>query len=771
MINIENISNSPKLNEEKPLNSSPKPKYSFAAKSFFQGPNNDQTYYLSSGTTSKCIASESIQTWLLSDDGHIYTSNGEYVLDLSSDGYYVQLSTINSKSTQLWTINKSTNKIQNKGNGKYLDINCYNICVSDLNDNATQLWTTIRRTPIPFGNWGYFQSKQLDSNNNCWGLSVLNGSSSYNTSVVMNKIQAKSKGQIWQMTSDGHILSRLDGNLVLDVGPAISSNSYQLDVNVYKPNDVMQTWGINENNQIFNKHFTNLCIGFVGELGIDSTINCVIAEPTNSSDINFQWNANPTYSLNRIVNEDPVPFPPYTSGDLLASYQYLSQFATSNQSNDIRSLYTNINVSLQTFFTLATVATCPPSIQSTEDFTNVQNQIKTELSYAINVRLVFSHYSGFYSEIFSKSSADLENLANLCSVNMSSDQYVNGNYTDAVTSVFYTVISEIPIGGPIIANIAQSAVDFGEDSEGGDHGPSTYQVTLSNLFNHLNSNYNKEMANAQNMKDIILKDWGMMSKTNQLCFLPINDPSSLNVDGLNNELISDVASTAYEIAMIQMLLPISYQIYFTPSGSVKFPYVPITSGDYAWTDNSGTYILATITHNNSYPPKALTDKLWKNGVSMQEFFTSSYDWNLARALTFYSTPGNSGNSDRLFKLATPTVKNLTPMPMTFYVKNGSDLVGTFQSPTHHAGYSPNTYSVGCAGHHLLFVKVNDINGNDVASFNVYIDFEVLSGSYVSIQPGSLLVAQGYVVGTPICNQGSFSETFTASILVPIYQSN
>ncbi|KAN0038530.1 hypothetical protein ACTA71_000708 [Dictyostelium dimigraforme] len=764
MINIEKVSNPLKQNKEKPLKSSSKPKYSFAAKSFFSGSNNDTQYYLSSGNTSQCIATESIQTWLLSDDGHIFTSNGEYVLDVSSGGYYVELASINSNSTQLWTIDKSNNKIVNNGNGKYLDIDCLNICVADLNSNSTQQWTIVKRAPIPTGNWGYFQSKQMDSNNDCWGLTVLNGSSSYNTSVVMNKVQAKSKSQIWQMTSDGHILSRLDGNLVLDVGPAINgTNSYYLNTNVYQKEDLMQQWGINEDNQIFNKYYTNLCIGFIGELG-DSTVDCVLAEPTSSSDINFQWNANPTYSLNKIVNEEPKSFPPYTSGDLLESYQFLSNVATSNYTDNIRSQYTNINASLQTFLVLVTTATCPSSILSTLDFTNVQNQIKTELTYAVTVRLVFDNYSNFYSKLFSQSSSNLTNLANLINVDMSSDQTVNANYTDAITSVFYSLISEIPVGGSIIANIGQSAIEWGEAIASGSEGPSTYQVTLSKLYDHLQSNYENEMLNAQSMRDTILQDWGMMANTYALCFLPTNDPSSLNVNGLDNEKISDVASTAYEIAMIQMLLPTTYQIYFTTYGNMA----PYSNNDFAWSDNSGTYIMATIEYSNSYPPQDLTDKLWNNGVSKQEFFTSSYGWNLGCSLTYYNLIEKYGN---IYKLAFPTIKNFTTMPMQFVMTNGSDTVGTFNAKTHHSGFASKYYSCGDLGHHYFDIAVTDISSKKVANFTVDINLEALEGSYVSIKTGSLIVQPGYIVGNPICNQGSLSLMFSASILIPIYQSN
>ncbi|KAM9987664.1 hypothetical protein ACTFIZ_003010 [Dictyostelium cf. discoideum] len=768
MINIEDISKSSNQSEEKQLKSaSSKPKYSFAAKSLFKGSNDITPYYLSVSNTFQCVASESIQTWLLSDDGHIFTSSGNFVLDVSSGGYFVELVQLNSNSkTQIWTIDKTNNKIQNQGNGKYLDIDCLVLCVAPLNGNATQQWTTVRRAPIPTGNWGYFQSKQMDSNNDYWAMSVLNNSSSYNTSVVMNKVQAKSKGQIWQMTSDGHILSRLDGSLVLDIGPSIngSTTNYYLNTNVYKANDLMQQWGINENNQIFNQYYPNLCIGFIGELGVDSTVNCVLAQPTSNTDINFQWITNPTYSLNQIVSEEPESFPAYTSGDLLASYQYLSNIATSYFSDDIRSLYTSINVSLQTFLGIVTNATCPSSIKSTADFSNVQNQIETELKYAIDVRLVFENYSGFYSKLFSQGSANLTNLANLINVDMSSSQTVNANYADAITSVFYSLISEIPVGGSIIANIGQSAVEWGElISQSNYQGASTYQVTLSQLYNHLNTNYENEMANAQSMKDTILQDWGMMKKTYALCFLPTNNPSSLNMNGLDFEKISDVASTAYEISMIQMLLPTTYQIYFTTAGH----WVPYSSGDFAYSDNSGTYIMATIEYSNSYPPKELTDKLWNNGVSKQEFFWSAYGWNLATSLTYYKQVDKYGN---IYKLAFPTIKNFTGVPMQSVMTNGSDIIGNYPVKTHFAKFFSTYYHCGDLGHHYFDIAVTDINGNKVANFTVDISLEVVEGSYVSIKTGSLVVQPGYVVGNPICNQGSYYLMFSASILIPIYKS-
>ncbi|KAM9997927.1 hypothetical protein ACTFIY_007600 [Dictyostelium cf. discoideum] len=767
MIKIEDIPNSSNQSKEKQLKSAISPKYSFAVKSLFKGSNNITTYYLSVSNTFQCVASQSIQTWLLSGDGHIYTSSGNFVLDVSSGGYFVTLAQLDPNSTtQLWTINSSNNIIQNQGNGNYLDIDNLNIVVSTLNGRATQQWTTFRKPPIQTGNWGYFQSKKMDSNKDYWGLSVLNNSSSFNTSVVMNKVQEKSKGQIWQMTSDGHILSRLDGSLVLDVGPSIngSTTNYYLNTNSYQANNLKQQWGINENNQIFNQYYPNLCIGFVGELGVDSTVYCVLAQPTSNADIKFQWITNPTYSLNQIVNEPPEPFPAYSSGDLLESYHYLSNVATSKFTDNIRPLYTTMSMSLQIFYVNITTATCPSYIRSTEDFSNVQNQLKTELTYAISVRLVFKNYTDFYSTLFLSGGLDLTNLANLINPDMSSSQTVNANYSDAITSVFYSLISEIPVGGSIIANIGQSAVAWGELSESSKYqGPSTYQVELGQLYTHLQTNYQNEMTNAESMKDTILQDWGMMSKTYELCLLPTNNPSSLNVNGLELEKISSVASIAYQTAIIQMLLPTTYQIYFTPAGHI----VPFSSGDCAYSDNSGTYIMATIEYSNSYPPKQLTDKLWNNGVSKQEFFWSAYGWNLATSLTYYKQLDKDQN---IYKLAFPTIKNLTAVPMQSVMTNGSDNLGNYPVKTHFAKFFSTYYHVGDLGHHYFDMAVTDINGNKVANLTVDINLEAIEGSYVSIKTGSLVVQPGYAVGNPTCNQGNFSLLFSASILIPIYKS-
>ncbi|KAM9987662.1 hypothetical protein ACTFIZ_003007 [Dictyostelium cf. discoideum] len=769
MAKIEEISKSSNQSKEKQLKStSSQPKYSFAAQSFFKGSNNITTYFLSFSNTFQCVASQSIQTWLLSDDGHIYTSGGDYVLDLTPGGFYVQLAKFNSNSkSQIWTIDTTNNKIQNQGTGNYLDTDTSNICVVvPLNGNATQKWKTFRKAPIQTGNWGYFQSKQMDSNNDYWAMSVLNSSTSYGTTVVMNKVQAKSINQIWQMTSDGHILSRLDGNLVLDIGPSIngSTTNYYLNTNVYKANNLKQQWGINENNQIFNQYYPNLCIGFIGQLGVDSTVNCVLAQPTSNTDINFQWITNPTYSLNEIVNEEPLPFPAYTSGDLLASYQYLSSDATYGHTEDIRSFYTSISVNLQSLLLKVTNATCPSSIHSTEDFLNVQNQIETELTYAINVRLVFDNYSDFYGKLFSQGSTNLTNLANLINVDMSSDQVVNGNSADAIYSIFYILISEIPVGGSMIANLGASIVAIGDVSEGSASNSSTYQVTLSQLYDHLNANFENQMTNAETMKNTILQDWGMMSKTYGLCFLPTNDPSSLNMNGLNFQKISDVASTAYQTAMIQMLLPTNYQIYFTPTGY----YAPNVSGDYSYTDSTGTYIMATTEDFYSYPPKALTDKLWNNGVSKKELFTSAYGWNLGTSVTYYNIKDSHLG---IFKLSFPTVKNFTGVPMQFVMISNGDNLGTFQVKTHSAGLASIDYHSGALGHHYYDIAVTDINGNKVANFTVDNNLEALEGTYVSIKTDSLVVQPGYVVGNPTCIQGSYADEFAASILIPIYKSN
>ncbi|KAM9987661.1 hypothetical protein ACTFIZ_003006 [Dictyostelium cf. discoideum] len=768
MAKIEEISKSSNQSKEKQLKStSSKPKYSFAAQSLFTGANNITTYYLSISNTFQCVASQSIQTWLLSDDGHIYSSGGDYVLDVATGGYFVQLSEFDADSTtQLWTINTTNNKIQNQGNGKYLDIDNLKIVVANLVGNTTQKWKTFRKAPIHNANWGYYQSKQLDSNSDYWAMSVSNNNPSYNTSVVMNKVEADSTGQIWQMTNDGHILSRLDGNLVLDVGLSVngSTTKYYLNINGYQANNLKQQWGINENNQIFNQYYPNLCIGFIGQLGVDSNVYCVLAQPTSNADINFQWITNPTYSLNEIVNEEPIPFPAYTSGDLLASYQYLSNVATLNATDNIRSLYTNINANLSTFLINVTVATCPSYIHSTADFLNVQNQIRTELTYAINVGLVFDNYIIFYKQLFSSGSTNLTSLANLINADMSSAQMVNGNTTDAFASIFYTIISEIPIGGSVIANIGQSLIAIDELSESSPTNSSTYQITLSQLYDHLNANYNNQIINAQTMKNTILQDWGMMSKTYQLCFLPTNNPSSLNINGLSMQKISEAASIAYQTSMIQMLLPTNYQIYYTPPGHS----VPVHNGDYSYTDGSGTYILATIGDNESYPPKDLTDKLWNNGISKKEFFTSSYGWNLGMAFTYYD---DSNGSHRIFKYSFPTVKNLTDVPMKFTMISGSDNLGSFPVKTHFGTMASIFYNTGDLGHHYYDIAVTDINNNKVANFTVDNDLIALEGSKVSIKPGTLVVQPGYIVGNPTCNQGSESQRFAASILIPIYKAN
>ena len=96
--------------------------------------------------------------------------------------------------------------------------------------------------------------------------------------------------------------------------------------------------------------------------------------------------------------DQPAETWPSMSADELSAYTAISNFCSITDPAGFRSAYANLNESLDDLALRLTMMTCPTGIDATA-FATVQTQLQAELSYAENVRNLFTNLSALNTDL------------------------------------------------------------------------------------------------------------------------------------------------------------------------------------------------------------------------------------------------------------------------------------------------------------------------------------------------------------------------------------
>lgn len=210
---------------------------------------------------------------------------------------------------------------------------------------------------------------------------------------------------------------------------------------------------------------------------------------------------------------------------------------------------------------------------------------------------------------------------------------------------------------------------------------------------------------------------------------------------------------------MQMLMPAKYQIYsWIQYNADEFSGVSSLvqriedNGDGSYTH----YWIATADDWSDYPINAAMNDYFAAGNDGWDFFHAAAGWNFPQA---YHN-GNGGNN-----FLNVTVSNQTYNPLNVVLTmiegsgNGSPRVSAFMS-----GSVLGSYSDGLS----MKVDIYDpsiSSDNPVGSFIAHQHESSFEGADCWIDTQSQ--NSGYALGTPVCNSGSFGDTYSGAIQVVV----
>ncbi|KAN0026385.1 hypothetical protein ACTFIV_007369 [Dictyostelium citrinum] len=610
----------------------------------------------------------------------------------------------------------------------------------------------------PLRSWGFLQCRELGSNGEPLCCGVSGRYTQPGTYCILWQVDENDPSQLWQQSKDGHLLSLLAGNYVMD----FNNDGTNIVIANGWNNYLTQVWTYNSNTgQIVNSNYPNTCLGIKGAFNDPITpsngTELVIDQPTDNNNLCFQWDMVPSYPLNTILTDPPQPFPTFP-GDQNTAFIEISQYLA--QVDDIRSQYTNLSVSLP-FFQSQMSDMSYPSYLSHAEFDAVRDQLSTEFNYAQEIINLINNYEEFHTELFADNSARLNQLASQCQLEIGSDINAMGSVIQVLSGMMYTILEALPGVGPVLGNVIQTAINIGVAASDGYSSikPDPFQVALSNLWDTLSTNFEALMSNISNMETLLLQDWGKMVTTHGL-IQTLSGPNSLAWQSSTTGDLILAAVPGYENSLLQILMPSKYQIYrydLANNGNVGLPDGIPTSCLWNDPNNSNlTYFIADNQTTNVYPDDSLMSLIWGNGVSKQDFFLSANGWNFCMSLL------NDNCS-----AGTPTISNNTSMALNFKIQFSPSQIYNYEVPTHSSNFTTEFDNTAIENSYYQ-VTVSDMAYNWVATISVRVDIHVMRGADVSVLSSSC--ADGYYLGTPNCLQGSFADSFTGAINIPIFEA-
>jgi hypothetical protein len=421
----------------------------------------------------------------------------------------------------------------------------------------------------PTKSWGYFKSA-LSPTRPFYSPLVLNidyASTNPGTNVILYPLQANSDNELWQITSDGHIVSAMASGLVLDLGDPITwDGQFSVVSNAWSyPTVSSQQWTFNNEGMIVNQK-TNSVINVNNASTIPGTQIVTYGVQSGSSAADEIWYFNtPSYPLNDILAQAPQPFTTFTGGQAEAYVYINTQLGLAPPAGDLRSQYINTDLS-DTFAAWSTAIRfmTPPEGVSIDDWNAVVNQLTTELTAVSSVQTLFINFNMYYGDVFDDNGALLNKLGTDAQMEEGSSTQVGSTILSLFEGIAYTVLSAVPGLGEgldicaVLGNLMETAVAVGTNAANAQTSisPSPFSVAYSDLWGTLSSNFVALLNITSNMATTILSDWGKLQATYGKT-LSLGSDSLAWPEQLTAQLVAQ-AVNAYTIFVMQMLLPVQF---------------------------------------------------------------------------------------------------------------------------------------------------------------------------------------------------------------------
>lgn len=712
------------------------------------------------------------ELWAINDDGSI-------VSGLGSSLYLAPAPTGNgliiSNQPYYWTfsldgpIANEAGAVVTEGTGQGAPVT---LCPPQTGA-ATQSWWAAPNVPaIPknFSAWRYITSILTDPDATTFVLNVKGNVDAPGTNIIVWQLQPNSRNSLWQVTSDGRILSALDRSLL--VGPSSSSSGGALVTQSATTAQGGQHWSFEPSGLIKNID-TGLYLGIDGNpsaLWPGVGPNAVAIALEGSPPQSLLWQLAPSNPLDAIVMQTPVAFPSFV-GEEATAYDYIT-----SKLGNIRAQYTNLTVVLSTLKEeLAKLGLTKPSGVDWTSWEAVVNQLDAEIDAAESVRAFFEQVQSYQTQFNGLATDRGTQLGTLAGLEQGSSTSIGGLMLSIFEGIAYTALEAMPGAGPVLGNLMEMAVNIATTASTVDStiSPDPFEVAYADLFGKIASAFDATSEASSLMQMVLLSDWGKISAF--YTGAKTTGPNSLSWPADQTDNLIDNSMPGFEVSVLQMLLPAKFQIYsYEDSNGDAIGFI---ANEAQWVTqiNPTTWMKYWIADQENWKScpdvDMLKDYVWGNDVTPADFFQSKNGWGFMMAgwNAVYVPNFDIGVTSSNLVI---TISNQTPnvLTLSINVSEGDDIG--------YIGSSSNTLPpYGSAAHLSLYdsglvvaVTVSDPAGDQVASFTIHMHMSGLKAG--DVWPDENMTSSGgYSLSTPICNQGSVGDGYTGVAQITIYYSD
>ncbi|RKH08147.1 hypothetical protein D7X74_32170 [Corallococcus sp. CA047B] len=580
---------------------------------------------------------------------------------------------------------------------------------------------------------------------------------------------------LWRYSIDGYITSDLAPDFVLTAMPDGAAVMYPKQM-IATP---AQQWNISASEvtwsgmplqvlQIANVQSGALLTVPDNALTQGTALVLKAAGSTTSASQQAWFNTN-GYPLDAIVGQMPLGFPTSSDPQALTAYNYISAnlLPKITSSQGIRGEYTNTTDVPDWLANLPGLTPPPPSSVASDVWTQVQQQIQQELTYANAIQILSSDASTFYSALQVNVLGLLDSIAEGIT---GLGTQASGDAVAVIEGIALSFVQLVPDVGGCIAGLIQTglnaAASYGQPGSLGKVQAAVSQLMLNvgTLFTHLTAATQDQMTAA-------LGDWGQMRAIGSLTSLMPGAPDSLAWTVDTESGLENSATPGIYLAIAQMLMPVQYYMWqafqqsLLDSVQASMSLAPMSpelpsdcytsvvtmDGSKQYFGAYDLYVLAAS--NGSYPSSTLMSTyVWNLGVTPSAFYMGSPSWPFpTRVMSILGLDSKSIGttlSTNWNQTLLARVFNCTPNALTMTLTPNHDCPvswGNMSQPL--APYAMLEFAAS-AGHHgdtSVNVAVTDSSGTQV------MQFEVVGGSTTSVPYN--IPAQGYWLSSSVTNAG------------------
>jgi len=730
------------------------------------------------------------ELWSYESDQFVTNLNSNLVLGIGDPvqglpgSNYIVLVENTGDASQYWNVDLVTGMINNAQNtnlylnvmGNQLNAGT-NLITFTAQPGATNemfavlpAWATgIQPSPL----FQYFMNglSQQSEGINPFVLTVQEGNNPLG--VGLEALGSKPSNQMWQLTTDGRMLSSYGSGNVLEVGAQVSGVwGVQVDLQ-QNPTTNGQHWsGMPQSQNLLDNWHLSQSLYVPGGSPYDNPTP-VLQSPPSNPDPGFLWYPMPSNPLDSIITQPPQAFPFFTDGQL-AAYQAANELLGFGQGDtpDFRGQYLNVGPStVNTDLTdnIVTLRSSPtPGNVSDSDWNTVIGVLANEVTMVVAVQTLFSNYNLWHMAQFADNGTILNGL--VADAQMEQTQQVNAVGVAIAQGALYTALEAIPVVGGVLGNVINTAINAA--LAGGQASTSPFLSAVSTLYHDLSQQLMSISGQATLMETAILSDWGKLQAVYPLTNLSGNDPASLSASALGEQNLLETTTKGYSISAMQMLLPVKYQIYVYAENNQNSvdgipPYAQYVSPE----PENGVYKkywIADSTSWQSTPSETcMNTDIWGNGVLQEDFFNGVKGWGFARCYPFQVQPGSNPGVDCNGLVI--TITNQTPNALTVNASpnNGQGVTVNGPSSQTMQPYGSVTFIGYYVSGLAIDITITDPNlGTDsVAKFTAHQHLCGMAAGDVSVDPPS--TSMGYKLTSPICNSGSALYGFPGTVQIGI----